>query len=258
MNLLAVDIGNTNITMGIYGDRSLLAIYRITTASKRTSDEYGIIINQFLQQENLKPIDINDTIISSVVPKIMHSFVNAIKHYLNKEPLIVGPGIKTGISIRIDNPKELGADRLVCASGAHSLYQRDTLVVDFGTATTFDYVTAKGEYRGGSIAPGLEIMAQALTASTAKLPEVEIIATASIIGTNTIDAIQSGLFYGYLGLVKEIITASKAQVSSDLYVVATGGLGKFVYENCNLIDEYNGSLIFTGLLNIYLKNKPLL
>ncbi len=255
MNLLAVDIGNTNITLGIFENDTLKAIYRLTTAQKRTTDEYGLLILQFLRQELMEATTINDVIISSVVPQVMHTFINAIKRYLHHDPLLVEPGIKTGISIRIENPKELGADRLVLAAGTRVVYARDALVIDFGTATTFDIVTAKGEYRGGSIAPGLVITSEALSTRTAKLPEVGIVAVQNPIATNTIDAMQSGLFFGYLGLVKEIILAIKQSYGSELFVVATGGLGHFITEHCDLIEVYDPTLIFSGLYEIYDRNR---
>lgn len=251
--LLVIDIGNTNITLGLYDENELLGTYRLTTWFKRTSDEYGFMISHFLHASNVKTDDIEDVIISSVVPKIMHSFTNSIRKFIHKVPLIVGPGIKTGISIKMDNPKEMGADRIVDAVGAHFTYGGDILVIDFGTATTFEYINAKGEYLGGCITPGVEISAQALTSNTAKLPEVEIKPTTNILGTNTISGMQSGIFFGTIGQCEYIIQKFKEETQKDLKVIATGGLGRIVSENTNYIDIYDPDLTFKGLRIIYEK-----
>lgn len=253
--LLVIDIGNTNITLGLYDDNELLGTYRLTTWFKRTSDEYGFMITHFLQASNVKTSDIDDVIISSVVPKIMHSFTNSIRKYVHKIPLIVGPGIKTGISIKMDNPKEMGADRIVDAVGAHFTYGGDILVIDFGTATTFEYVNAQGEYLGGCITPGIEISAQALTSNTAKLPEVEIKPTTKILGSNTIAGMQAGIFFGNIGQCEYIIQKFKEETQKDLKVIATGGLGRIISENTNYIDIYDPDLTFKGLRIIYEKQK---
>lgn len=253
--LLVMDIGNTNITIGLYDKKRLVGTYRLTTWFKRTSDEYGFMITHFLNNEHVKIEEIDDVIVASVVPKIMHSFTNSIRKYIKKEPIIVGPGIKTGISIKYDNPKEVGADRIVDAVGAHYTYGGNILVIDFGTATTFEYINAKGEYLGGCITPGIEISAQALSSNTAKLPEIEIKPTASIIGTNTISSMQSGIFYGYLGLTEYIINQFKKEVGKDIKVIATGGLGRIIQEHTDYIDVYDPELTFKGLRIIYEKQK---
>lgn len=253
--LLVVDIGNTNITIGIYEKENLLASYRLTTWFKRTSDEYGFMITNFLNNSHINEHDIEDVIISSVVPKIMHSFTNSIRKYIHKEPIIVGPGIKTGIAIKIDNPRELGADRIVDAVGAHYTYGGDILVIDFGTATTFEYVNANGTYCGGCISPGIEICAQALASNAAKLPEIEIKPTLKVLETNTIAGMQAGIFHGYIGHTEHIIKKFKQELNKDLKVVATGGLGRIIYENSECIDIYDPDLTFKGLRIIYEKQK---
>ncbi|MDD3049087.1 MAG: type III pantothenate kinase [Bacilli bacterium] len=253
--LLVIDIGNTNITIGIYNKDELIANYRLTTWFKRTSDEYGFMIINFLLDSDVKAEDIEDVIIASVVPKIMHSFNNSIRKYIHKEPIIVGPGIKTGISIKIDNPRELGADRIVDAVGAYYCYGGDILVIDFGTATTFEYINSEGTYCGGSISPGIEISAHALATNTAKLPEIEIKWTPSVLATNTIQGMQSGIFYGYLGHTEFMIEKFKEEIGKDLTVIATGGLGRIIAEHTNKIDIYDPDLTFKGLKLIYERQK---
>ncbi|MFV0382308.1 MAG: type III pantothenate kinase [Breznakia sp.] len=253
--LVTIDIGNTNITLALFKQDKLIATYRLTTKLQRTSDEYGFVLVNFLQSENLYIEEIDDVIVASVVPKIMHSFNNALRKYLKKEPITIGPGIKTGISIKIDNPRSLGADRIVDAAGAHYLYGDELIVIDFGTATTFDVVNAKGEFVGGVTSPGLEISAQALSKETAKLPEVAIQVPNKAIATNTIDSMQAGIFYGYLGHTEYIIQKLKAEIAKPTKVIATGGLGRIIAENTSLIDVYDPDLAFKGLHIIYQKNK---
>lgn len=254
--LVVIDIGNTNISIGLYKEDSLVANYRLTTKLKRTSDEYGFMMINFLHNEHIHVQDIEDVIIASVVPKIMYSFSNSIRKYLKKEPIIVGPGLKSGISIRIDNPKELGADRLVDAVAAHYVYGGDLIVIDFGTATTFDYISSQGEYLGGATSAGIEITSQALSTSAAKLPEVAIKDPQKILATNTIDSMQAGIFYGYLGQTEYIIKKLKAEIGrKSITVIATGGLGRTISQGTNSIDIYDGDLSFKGLKIIYEKNK---
>lgn len=253
--LVVVDIGNTNITMGLYNNDDLIGNYRLTTKLQRTSDEYGFMILSFLAAYDTKVEDIQDVIISSVVPKVMYSFTNSIKKYFHKEPIIVGPGIKTGISIKIDNPKALGADRLVDAAGAYYIHQCACLVIDFGTATTFDVVNEKGEFLGGATAPGLGISIEALSSQAAKLPEIEIKKPRSILAKNTVDSMQAGIVYGYIGLTEKIITEIKKQYGQKLKVISTGGLGRMIYNETNLIDTFDSDLTFKGLKIIYDRQK---
>lgn len=252
--LLTVDIGNTNLTFAIMNNGKAVATYRLTTTIKRTSDEYGFQIMNMLNINSLDVSDIHGIIVSSVVPKIMHSFTNAIRKYLGKEPMIVGPGVKSGISIRYDNPKEVGADRIVDAVAAHNCYGGDLLVIDFGTATTFEYVDSKANYYGGCICPGIEIAGQALSNMAAKLPEIEIKPTEKVIASDTIGAMQSGLFYGYVGQVEYLIEKFKKEIGKDLKVIATGGLGKQIAKATSKIDIYDPNLAFKGLEIIYRKN----
>ncbi|MBQ1959318.1 MAG: type III pantothenate kinase, partial [Firmicutes bacterium] len=196
--LLTVDIGNTNITMALIDqENNIKGTFRVTTKAKRTSDEFGMTLMEFCRMSKVTVEEIKDVIISSVVPKVMHSFNNSIRKYIKKEPIIVGPGIKTGISIKTDFPKEVGADKIVDAAAVYYLYGGNAIVVDFGTATTFDYINEKGEFMYNVILPGLEISAQALWQQAAKLPEIEIVKPASILAKNTDTSMRAGVVYGY-------------------------------------------------------------
>lgn len=253
--LVVVDVGNTNITLGVYNEEELIANFRLTTKLQRTSDEFGIALFSFFQTKNINPQDVEDVLISSVVPKIMHSLTNAIRKYFNIEPIIVGPGIKTGICIKTENPKELGADRIVDIAAAYHIYGGPTLVIDFGTATTYDYVNELGEFEFGVTSPGIEICAQALWTQAAKLPEIEIKKPESIVCRNTITSMQGGLVYGYIGQTEYIIKKVKEAVGKDIKVVATGGLGRIIYNETDMIDVYDPDLAFKGMKVIYHKNK---
>lgn len=254
--LLVVDIGNTNITLGLYKDEEIIGNYRLTTWFKRTSDEYGFMINNFLQVSKVDVNEIEDVIISSVVPKIMHSFTNSIRKYINKEPIIVGPGIKTGISVKTENPKKVGADRIVDLAGCYYTYGGNALVIDLGTATTYDYISSDGVFKYGVTAPGIGITAEALSEKCAKLPEIEIVKPETVLASETTTSMQAGLFYGYLGSVEYIIKKFKEELGADdMKVIATGGLGKLISENTDLIDIYDRDLTFKGLKVIYEKNK---
>lgn len=253
--LLVIDIGNTNITVGIYKDDQIIKTFRLTTEYQRTSDDYGLSLLAFLQADNIAVEDIDDVIISSVVPKINYSFNNSIKKYFHKTPLCIGPGIKTGINIRIDNPSALGADRLVDAVGAFYTYGGPCLIVDFGTATTYDIVSSKGEFIGGVIAPGIGICAHALSSQTAKLPEVEIEKPDKIIAKNTIKSMQAGIVYGYIGQTEYIIKKIKEEYGENLKVISTGGLGRIIANETDLIDVYDVQLTFKGLKIIYDKTR---
>lgn len=253
--LLAIDIGNTNITMGVYNQDELIGTYRLTTRFQRTSDEYGFMLLSFLNASSIDQSQIEDVIMSSVVPKINYSFINSIKKYLHKQPIIIGPGVKTGIDIRIDNPSTLGADRLVDAVGAYYTYGGPCLVIDFGTATTYDVVSQKGEFLGGATSPGIGICAQALSSQAAKLPEIEIQKPDKIIAKNTIKSMQAGIVFGYIGLTEYIIDKIKQEYGHDLKVISTGGLGRMIASETDKIDVYDMDLTFKGLKIIYDKTK---
>lgn len=253
--LFTVDIGNTNIVIGLYNGDDLTHHWRFSTSKKKTSDEYGIKIISLLKTSNLDKEDFTGAIISSVVPSVTDSFSKSIFDYLGLTPLIVGAGIKTGISIKTDNPKEVGSDRIVNAVAAYKKHKTDLIIVDFGTATTFDFISAKGEYSGGIIAPGMEISAEALSQRTAKLPRVEIHKPKNIIGKNTLEAIQSGLFYGFIAMTNGIIERIKKDCGLNPRVIATGGLSTEIAKETNIIDEVDEFLILEGLKIIYEENK---
>ena len=255
--LLTVDIGNTNITMALIDEDCRIAgTFRITTKAKRTSDEYGMHIMEFCRMSKVALEEIKDVIISSVVPKVMHAFNNSIRKYIHKEPIIVGPGIRTGISIKTDFPKEVGADKIVDAAAVYHLYGGNAIVVDFGTATTFDYINEKGEFLYNVIMPGLEISAQALWQQAAKLPEIEIAKPASVLGKNTESSMRAGVVYGYIGGTEYIINKMKEEIGrDDIKVYATGGLGRVIYNETPLIDLYDPDLAYKGMKIIYDKNK---
>lgn len=253
--LLVVDIGNTNLTFGVYHGEELLGSFRMTTNTPRTSDEYGLFILSWFQARGILPERIADTIISSVVPNIMYSFVNGIKKYLKKEPIIVGPGIKTGISVHTEAPKEVGADRIVDVAGAYYTYGGPALVIDFGTATTYDVVTEKGVFEVGITSPGIKISANALWQKAAKLPEIEIKKPESILAKNTITSMQAGLVYGYIGQVEYIVKKVKEEMGMDMKVIATGGLARIIVGETEVIDIHDPDLTFKGLKIIYEKNK---
>ena len=253
--LVVIDVGNTNITLGIYNKDELVGTYRLTTKLERTSDEFGFLLLSFLNASSIKVEDISDIIISSVVPKINYSFASSIIKYLKKEPIFIGPGIKTGIDIRIETPSSLGADRLVDAAAAYYTYGGPCLVIDFGTATTYDVVSKKGEFLGGATAPGLGISAHALYSQAAKLPEVEIKKPDKVIAKNTISSMQAGIVVGYIGQTEYLIKKIKEEYGEDLKVISTGGLGRIISNETDLIDIYDADLTFKGLKIIYDKNK---
>lgn len=254
--ILVVDAGNTNITIGVFDGQKLMGTYRMMTKIARTSDEYGIFIRDLLEKNGLNPEEIVDVIISSVVPNIMHSFTSGIKKYFKVNPIIVGAGIKTGINIAIANPKSMGADRIVDAVAAYELYGGPVIVIDFGTATTHDVVTADGALIAGVTSPGIRISANALWKDTAMLPEIEIKKPETILAKNTVNSMQAGLFFGYVGQTEYIIRKLKEELGSEEYkVVATGGLGKIISDETDAIDIYDSDLTLKGLRIIYDYNK---
>jgi len=254
--ILAVDIGNTNIVVGLYDGDNLAGSWRMVTRSEKTSDEYGIAIVNLLEYSNIDHKKIKSAIVSSVVPNVMHSFENALRKYFNISPIIVGPGIKTGITISTDNPREVGADRIVGIVAAYHMFGGPLIVIDFGTATTYDVVNEKGEFKYGITSPGIQITADALWQRTAQLPSVEIKRPESILAKNTVTSIQAGLVYGYIGQVEYIIKKIKEELAAEnMKVVATGGLGRIIYDETSMIDVYDPELLFKGLKIIHDKNQ---
>jgi type III pantothenate kinase len=253
--LLAMDVGNTNIMLGVYSGENLEIWWRISTKRAQTEDEYGVIIRNLFQQNGLKAECIKAVIISSVVPPLLCSLEKMSKKYFKVSPMIVGPGIKTGLNILMDNPREVGADRIVNAVGAIGLYGGPLIIVDFGTATTFCVISSKGEYLGGAIAPGIQISTEALFQKAAKLPRVELLRPQKIIGKNTVSSMQSGFFYGFVGQVDGIVGRMLKELNEKPFVVATGGLAGLIATESETIEEVNYFLTLEGLRIIYDKNK---
>lgn len=256
--LLAIDIGNTNIAIGLFEGERLLAHWRISTERKKTHHEYAILLSELFQLDKVKIENMKGCIISSVVPDLTPIMRNSIEHLLKVDPLIVGPGIKTGIPILVDNPREVGTDRVVNAAAAFENYGGPLVVVDFGTATTFDAISTKGEYLGGAITPGILISMEALFRETAQLPKVELKKPARLIGKNTVESMQSGTYYGYVSLVDGMIRAFKEALGPTTKAIATGGLASVIAEGSREIERVEPWLTLEGLKIIYRKNRPTL
>ncbi len=253
--LLVMNVGNTNILMGVYEGKKLVARWKFGTDRERTADEFGMFFMGFFNNEKIDVGRIEAVVISSVVPPIMYSLEHAIKKYIKKDPISVGPGIKTGINIKYENPKELGADRIVNAVAAYEIYGGPLIVVDFGTATTFNAVNSKGEFLGGAICPGIKISAEALYQRTAKLPKIDLTKHESIIGRNTVVSMQAGIFHGYVGQVNHIVNRIKKEMKEEnIRVIATGGMAWLIASEAESINEINGLLTLEGLRIIYDKN----
>ena len=254
--LLAVDVGNTNITLGLFKGDKVFANLRLKTQSARTSDEYGSLIAEMIVRKGIDISSISDVIIASVVPKVMYSLNSGIMKYFGIKPIIVGVGTKTGIKINRTDPREVGADRIVDAVAAYELYGGPCIVIDFGTATTYDLITKDGTFAAGVTSPGIRICAKALWNDTAKLPEIEIKKPESILGKDTITSMQAGIVYGYIGQTEYIIDNMKKESGLlNAKVIATGGLGRIIYENTDRIDIYDKELTLQGMRLIYEKNK---
>lgn len=254
--LLVIDVGNTNVTMGVFDGENLKETFRLTTRTSRTSDEYGLAICDLIEHRAIAIEEVRDVIISSVVPDVMYSLINGIVKYFHTAPLIVGPGIKTGIRLATENPKQIGADRIVDAVGAYELYGGPVLVIDFGTATTYDLILEDGSFVAGVTSPGIRLSANALWQGTAKLPKFEILKPKSILAKETISSMQAGLVYGYIGQTEYIIKKVKEEAKlKEMKVVATGGLGKIIADETDMIQVYDNRLTLKGLRLIYEKNK---
>lgn len=258
--LLVIDVGNTNTVLGLFDGENLIHDWRIRTEIDHTIDEYGVLISNLYHSSRMKEKEIKavtDIIISCVVPPMLNILEPLCVKYFNIKPLIVGPGIKTGMPIFYDNPKEVGADRIVNAVAAFAKYHQESIIVDFGTATTFDYVSSKGEYMGGCIAPGIVISSEALFERASKLPRVEFSKPKTVITKDTISAMQAGIMYGYAGLVDGIVERMKMEVKTKPLVIATGGLARVVAQEAKSIDKIEEMLTLEGLRLIFeLNHKP--
>jgi type III pantothenate kinase len=252
--LLAVDVGNSNTVLGVYEGNDLKAHWRIVTENYRTSDELRILMTMLLKEDDFKPSDITGCCISSVVPQVNVALMHMSQKQFGIDPLMIEPGIKTGIKLHNENPKELGADRLVNAVAAVDEHDGPLIVIDFGTATTFDFITAEAEYKGGIIVPGILLSANALFEHCAKLPRVEISTPETVIGRNTTSNIRSGLTYGYADMVDGLVRRISEETNTKPKVIATGGLARVISESAKSIDIVDSLLTMKGLCSLYQKN----
>ena len=253
--LLCLDIGNTNIVLGLYEGERLISHWRIATEHHRMPDEYAMLILDLFAHRGHRPPEVTGIAMASVVPPLTGVFAELSRSYFDLDPLVVDAGVRTGVRIRTDNPREVGADRVVNAAAAHRLYGGPACIVDFGTATTFDAVSAEGDYLGGAIAPGITIAAEALFAHTAKLPRIDLIRPPRAIGSNTVHSMQSGLLFGYVGLVEGLVARFRAELGPTMKVIATGGLAELVARETRVIDILAPWLTLDGLRLIWEMNK---
>ena len=254
-HLLCIDIGNTNIVLGLYAGQELVTHWRIATDHQRLADEYAVLLLSLFQQRQLTAQAVDGIIISSVVPPLTGTFEELCRTYFRHKPLIVGAGVKTGVRIRYDNPREVGADRVANAAAVKNLYPCPACVVDFGTATTFDAISAQGDYLGGAIAPGMGIAAEALFSRTAQLPRIELTAPTKAIGSNTVTSMQSGIIFGYVGLVEGMVQRFRAELGEGMHVIGTGGLAHIVARYTSIFDTIDDWLTLKGLQIIHSMNR---
>lgn len=253
--LLAVDIGNTNVTLGVFAGEELRATWRLATNIQQMADEYAALLLNLLHHQGLNTAEIKEVALCCVVPPLVSTFNDLFQRYFHVSPLIVGPGVKTGVRIRIDNPREVGADRIVNAAAAHYLYAGASIIIDLGTATTFDVVSKEGDYLGGVIAPGIAIAAEALFTRTAALPRVQLVPPKQSIGTNTVTAMQSGIIFGYVGLIEGMVARIQKELGERAMVIATGGYAELIAKETKVIDGVNSDLTLVGLRLIHQMNK---
>jgi type III pantothenate kinase len=251
---LAVDIGNTNITLGLYDGEKLGPRWRLATGNEKMPDEYGILMLGLLRHAGISAANVRDVAVASVVPPLTHMLVEACRQYLGCEPLVVDGTTKTGVRVRYEDPGQVGADRIVDAAAAYKLYGGPACIVDFGTATTFDAISAEGDYLGGAIAPGIGIASEALFQRTAKLPKVELRRPPAVIGKNTVHSLQSGLLFGYVGLVEGMVSRFSRELGPDTRVIGTGGLADIIAKETPVISIVAPWLTLDGLRLIYQLN----
>ena len=253
--LLAIDIGNTNLNLGVFDGQRLACTCRLSTDSRRLADEYGLTITSILSLKGVAPANIDGASICSVVPPLTSTLEEVCREYFKVAPLTVNTGVKTGVRVLSDNPREVGTDRVVDAVAAYRLYGGPAIVVDFGTATVFDAISREGDYLGGAIVPGIEVAAEALHQTTAQLRRVDIVAPRSAIGRNTVTSLQSGLFLGYVSLVEGMVHRFKKELSQDARVVATGGMARLMAQETQALDVTNPDLTLIGLRMVYEMNQ---
>jgi type III pantothenate kinase len=254
--LLAIDVGNTNVVLGVFDGAELIADFRLHTDERSTGDELGLLIVGLLHSRDIAPDRVTAVVVSNVVPILTRPIEELSQHYFNLAPMLIGPGIRTGMRILAEDPRQVGADRIVNSIAAFRRYSGPAVVVDFGTATTFDAISAAGDYLGGAIAPGLVIGLDALVSHAAKLTRVELVAPPSVIGRNTTASMQAGLVYGYVGLIEGIVSRMKTELGDAARVVATGGLAELIAAQTTAIDTVDQRLTLDGLRIIHELNAP--
>ncbi len=253
--LLAIDVGNTNVTLGVFEGEELRATWRLASDAQRTQDEYQVLLHGLMQHAGLGPADISAVALCSSVPPLVQTFRQLCKHYLDKDVLIVGTGIKTGVRVLYENPREVGADRITDAVAAFRRYGGPVIIVDCGTATVLDVVTESGEYLGGAIAPGIQVAVEALVARTSMLRRIELARPKQAIGRNTVQSMQSGILFGNVGLIEALVARFKTELNSEAKVVATGGLAGLIASETTVIDAVDPDLTLHGLRYIYEMNQ---